>query len=54
MSAITSLFGRLQAGSNAVLNALNESQGIVELDAHSGLIKSANKIFAGFVAASSD
>lgn len=54
MSAITSLFGRLQAGNNAVLNALNESQGIVELDAHNGLIKSANKTFAGFVGSSSE
>ena len=54
MSAMTSLFGRLQSGHNAVLNALNESQGIVELDAHSGLIKSTNRTFAGFTGAQSE
>lgn len=54
MSAMTSLFGRLQSGHNAVLNALNESQGIVELDAHSGLIKSTNRTFAGFADAQSE
>lgn len=54
MSAITSLFGRLQAGHSAVLNALNESQGIVELNAHNGLIKTANKTFANFIGSATD
>ena len=47
MNAISQLFG---GGKNsAVLDALNNAQGVVEMDAHTGLIKSANRYFCNLL-----